>query len=112
MAARAARQSPAPRGLTVGLSATREARAPSRAPANSELAAAPGSGMVGFVGAPGVSAGCAAKGGAVGGSGALASDGLKLKRVFVRGVLATALGGLARVFAAVSSTPARSAMTR
>ena len=86
--------------------------------------------MVGFVDAPGVSAGCAATGGAVGVAGGSADAGRGARTSGAVGglawtggstggiatgataaldekgvVLATALGGLARVLAAVTSTP-------
>ena len=93
--------------------------------------------MVGFVDAPGVSAGCAARGGAVGVAGGSADAGRGARTSGAVGglawtggstggiatgataaldekgvVLATALGGLAWVLAAVTSTPVKSAMTR
>ena len=62
---RAARQSPAPTGFAVGLSATSEASAPSTATEISDAVAGPDSGAMRFVGATGVSADGIALGGAV-----------------------------------------------
>src|ERR1700678_2650449 len=62
---RAARQSPAPTGFAVGLSATSEASAPSTATEISDAVAGRDSGAMSFVGATGVCAGGITLGGAV-----------------------------------------------